>query len=368
MLPFAPVLPAMDRAEWVALFGVGALLELTGISWLFSSPYGQRFGVSTLQAAALLGLDLLLWAPVLVALFAVFDRTRPAGPRALRALMLRSWAMIVAGAIQTAASIAVGRAASALLGLDPRALDEFWAPDLRTSLPYTVLGLGAILVAHVVMSRIHLAERSVAREADLRAEAATAQLRALQAELQPHFLFNALNGIGELVHQEPARAEAMLLRLAGLLRGTLTHRAGALVPLREELAMVDDYLALQHMRFGDRLQVVRRVPPELLEVAVPPLLLQPLVENALIHGIERRRDAGVVELEFRRDGGTLVLTVRDDGPGPGRGAKAGTGVGLANVRERLARRYGGAASVTLEAASPAGALAMVRLPAWPEAT
>lgn len=364
-LALEPVLPAMTRVEWVALLGVGVLLEMTGASWLYTTALIGQVQMPLSSVGMLLLLDLALWIPPLLALFWVFDRWRVASPQRWRAIVIRLLAMAMVGAGQAIASVSVNQALQrwSLAGEQERKL--LGTPDLFSAEPYTLLGLLVILVAHIVMSRIHLAGRAVSREAALRAEAVTARLQALQAELQPHFLFNALNGIGELVHQDPARAEAMVLRLASLLRSTLERRAVPLVPLREELALVDDYLALQQMRFGDRLQVVRRVAPGALDAAVPPLMLQPVVENALVHGIERRWEAGVLELDVMREGDALVLRVSDDGPGPGIGPARGTGVGLRNIRERLAQLFGPGARLSLEAGATGGAVTSITLPYRP---
>jgi len=200
------------------------------------------------------------------------------------------------------------------------------------------------------------------RNAELQRLAIQAQLAALSAELRPHFLFNAINNLAELVHHDPVRTEAMLLHLSSLLQGTLAAGQRQTVSLADELAHVDDYLALQQLRFAERLTVVRDIAPTVVHTAVPPMLLQPLVENAIEHGIEGRVGASTVWITARAVSQTLEVQVDDDGPGPHRSRRVGTGTGLRNVRTRLAALYGVAASATLEERPGGGARMTVRLP------
>jgi len=168
-----------------------------------------------------------------------------------------------------------------------------------------------------------------------------ARLHTLQAQLQPHFLFNALNGIATLVRRDPAAAEEMITSLSDLLRLALGQSRQQEIPLAQELDFLNRYLEIQQMRFQDRLSVGRDIEPAALACAVPALLLQPLVENAIRHGLEPSGEPGMVSLRAARHGDRLVLTVEDNGVGLGQGGVGGTGVGLTNVRERLAALYPG---------------------------
>ena len=158
----------------------------------------------------------------------------------------------------------------------------------------------------------------------------------------------------------------MLELLSDVLREVLRHDKTHETPLHRELDFLDRYLAIEQVRFSDRLRPRIVVAPDLRHAAVPRFVLQPLVENALRHGIDRRAAAGLVEIVARRDGADLVLTVRDDGPGLAAGWESAIGVGLANTRARLAALYGASASLTIENAPEGGVLATVRLP-WREA-
>ncbi|HMG34077.1 MAG TPA: histidine kinase [Blastocatellia bacterium] len=175
--------------------------------------------------------------------------------------------------------------------------------------------------------------------AEARLRVAQAQLDALKMQLQPHFLFNTLNSISALLEEDPESADQMLARLGDFLRMTLQNSGAQELSLHEELEFLRCYLDIERVRFQDRLHVVFSIDPETLTARVPNLVLQPLVENAIKHGISKRAGAGVVEIAAHREGSTLLLKVSDDGPGEFQPA-TGSGVGLANTRARLQQLYG----------------------------
>ena len=177
-------------------------------------------------------------------------------------------------------------------------------------------------------------------------ELASRKLDALRSQLRPHFLFNTLNAISVLARQDPDKTQRMLLRLSSLLRRSLDEQAHQ-VPLRQELAFLEDYLDIQRVRFGDKLEVRLNVDsdPSVMEARVPVFLLQPLVENSLQHGVSD--DGGsVIAIDVTRAQGVLQLVIEDDGAGIA-GERVREGIGLRNTRERLEQLYGGRASVTL---------------------
>jgi signal transduction histidine kinase len=178
--------------------------------------------------------------------------------------------------------------------------------------------------------------------AQLQTRLAEASLQSLQRQLHPHFLFNTLHTISALVHRDPEAADAMIEKLSDLLRLTLDRIGTQEVPLKEELDFLQKYLAIERTRFGDRLEVGIDVDPETLDAAVPNLLLQPLVENAIRHGIAQKVGGGRVEIAARRQGSDLVLVVRDTGPGLSAATLTAlnTGVGLTNTRSRLQHMFG----------------------------
>jgi len=199
--------------------------------------------------------------------------------------------------------------------------------------------------------------------AELRAQLVRAQMSALKMQLQPHFLFNTLNAIMVLVRQNSvARAEEMLGRLGDLLRCVLDEREAQEVPLHRELYYVRLYLAIEEVRFEDRLRVTFDVDPAVLDAAVPHMALQPIVENALRHGIALTSAAGAIHISAAAAGDTVVIRVQDDGPGVrGADGREGWGIGLANTRARLAQLYGDAASLTIDDGAP-GAIVTLVLP------
>jgi two-component system LytT family sensor kinase len=180
------------------------------------------------------------------------------------------------------------------------------------------------------------------RASRLEARLAEAQLQVLRMQLHPHFLFNTLHTISALMHRDLKAADRMLALLGDLLRDSFDRIGAQEVSLKQELGFLDRYLEIEKTRFQDRLRVVTRIDPEALDAEVPNLILQPLVENALRHGIGRRREAGLIELVARRENGRLHLLVRDDGPGLPSEAEMSRrgGVGLSNTQARLQQLYG----------------------------
>jgi hypothetical protein len=199
------------------------------------------------------------------------------------------------------------------------------------------------------------------RAAALRARLAEARLEALRAQLQPHFLFNTLNSVSSLLYRDARAADRMIARLAELLRLSLGVDARTEIPLREELALLGRYLEIERLRFEERLRVELDLAPEAAEVPVPPLLLQPLVENAVRHAVARRREGGRVAIGARVEGDSLVVRVADDGPGLPPGG-AIPGVGLSNTRARLRETYGPAAELAIHDAPGGGVVVVVTIP------
>jgi two-component system, LytTR family, sensor kinase len=205
--------------------------------------------------------------------------------------------------------------------------------------------------------------------ARLETQLAQARLQALNAQIRPHFLFNTLHAIGQLWRAGRSReADAMLDHLGALFQRVIASTARTQVPLSEELAMVRDYLAIEEARFGERVRSRLAADEAALTCLVPPLLLQPLVENAVKHGLSPAAAGGTVTVEARVEDGRLVLLVRDDGAGPNGGSEtAGTGTGLSNVRERLASLYGDRQRLTTTAGPSGGTDVRVEIPVLPEA-
>jgi two-component system, LytTR family, sensor kinase len=239
---------------------------------------------------------------------------------------------------------------------------------LAGSFVYESMAFWAVLaVVHAVEFHRRFREREV-QAARLQAELAEARLDALSAQLNPHFLFNALHGVSTLMHRDVEAADSVLARLADLLRRTL-RGGGHEVPLAEEMELLRDYLAIMATRYGDRLAVGEVVSPEAECALVPRFVLQPLVENALQHGVARRVGAGRVEVRAERAGESLQLSVSDDGPGlRGGGAFPREGIGLSNTRRRLRALYGDRQRLAIEEVPGGGLRVALTLPFRPAPT
>jgi LytS/YehU family sensor histidine kinase len=224
--------------------------------------------------------------------------------------------------------------------------DRFWEEyfvSLRLTLPPAVLfGLGALTHAslreRLAATERRLHEKEVAEERALKL-AAEARLRSLESRIHPHFLFNTLNSISALIVSDPARAERIVGRLAALLRSSLETGDRRLIPLREELTIVESYLEIEVARFGDKLRRSLEAPAGLMDAGVPPMSVQALVENAVKHGIAARAAGGEVRVTARAEHGSIRIEVRDSGPGFDLGSIP-AGHGLDNLVERLEALFG----------------------------
>ncbi len=207
------------------------------------------------------------------------------------------------------------------------------------------------------------AARLLAETTRLQAQLADARLDALRMQLNPHFLFNTLHAVSALVERDPSGVRRIVARLSTLLRRALDTSTPQEVPLRDELDFLRGYLDIQRVRFQDALEVQENIAPETLDALVPNLILQPLVENAVEHGVSRvEAGGGRIELAVQREAEHLVLTIRDNGPGLTGGGEREAGVGLRNTRARLAALYGNDAHLNLAPAEEGGLVATVTLP------
>ena len=252
-----------------------------------------------------------------------------------------------------------------LTGRQSPSLFQLDSTNTRVTLALSLVGT---VISFVVISTQERLSTARAQAEAAQRQAAETQLRLLQSQLEPHMLFNTLANLRVLIGLEPVRAQAMLDRLINFLRATLNASRLAAHPLATEFERIADYLALMGVRMGPRLQVTLDLPAELRDLPVPPLLLQPLVENAIKHGLEPHVEGGRITVTARTEAQTLVLTVRDTGTGLPSAAPhnpaPGSHFGLSQVRERLATLYGGLASLALEPAADGlgGTLVTLRMP------
>ena len=231
---------------------------------------------------------------------------------------------------------------------------------LRTLFLYSLCYFVIVALAHVRYYASLSYERDL-RAATLETQLAEARLTALQGQLRPHFLFNTLNMIAEQVYTDPAGADAMLTRLGVLLRSSFTEADRECVPLRRELELLESYVEIMRARFRGRLTFELHVDPATLDALVPRFILQPLVENAIKHGVEPREEGGRVTVTARHDGGSVDLEVRDNDDGLAGAIREGTGV--RNTRQRLLHLYGtGRQEFALTPAPGGGTIASVVIP------
>ncbi len=367
-LPASALGAAWRRARgqgWRHVWVVGALC--VGIALLLTAIDGRGFGAKLVYSLAIGGVCTLVAAASQLLMAYLSDRVR-----SVRGLPLQperfagGWHGMLPGLLLCMLAgppiglwigdLLTGHRSPSLLRLD--------STITRVTLALGVLGTVISAFAISTLERLAAAREQAQQAQRLAAEN---QLRLLQLQLEPHMLFNTLANLRVLIGIDPPQAQAMLDRLIAFLRATLSASRSSAQPLATEFAQLDDYLALMALRMGPRLQVRLDLPEALAGLQLPPLLLQPLVENAIKHGLEPRVDGGRIDVAALADGGVLRLTVRDtgvglaDNPAP---AGAGSGFGLQQVRQRLATLYGGLAALTLEPAADGqgGVLATIRIP------
>ncbi len=356
---------SFSTARVLAIGFAGALfvaLSVTAQTYLSMLGHGHSFWRMLWWQLSVSGLWALL-APVLIRLGAWLHVTR--APRH------RVWATTAGyGALAIAAHLAVTAQLSIWLRpFLPVVVPDFPAAvrsQFEAQFATDVLMFAMLLVLGRTLAVGDHAQQLALRESKLEAELARAHLEALRLEIQPHFLFNTLNSIAALIRmQANDKALDMLLGLGALMRATLDRPPDHLTPLSNEVEFVRQYLDLQGARFGDRLDVHVDVDALAMPVQVPSFLLQPLVENALRHGLARQAGRMRLDVSARVSGEALVVDVCDDGVGlpPGFDVERDGGTGLRNIRSRLQQLYGSAAQLAIEPGPGGGTRVSVRLPA-----
>jgi len=337
----------------VAWVIVGALLAvlvhaLIGLAWpqalLFGVPLGAMAAPASLSAAYLCHAMPLPGTPALrVVATSVTAAIVTAG---VWAALGRAWWHVVVRSDRALAAAAMTPVAALLVGVG--------------ALAYLL----AVSVEYLAQASEHaseVAQRALESQIGQR----EAELRALRAQVDPHFLFNSLNSISGLIGADPARAREMCQLLADFLRDSLSLGAAARIPLAREVALAEQYLRIEQVRFGDRLRVRTDVAPESARLTVPPLILQPLVENAVRHGVATRLEGGSVGIATARAGDRAVIVITN--PRDPDSARKGTGLGLDIVRRRLAAAFGDRAALAIEAAEESYRVSLT-LPAEEAAT
>lgn len=330
------------RHRLAQLAGLGLLIAVvwTFLGVFFASQkdaiavargYWEDPNERTLQTIA----GCIVWALLTPLVIYIADRL-PLRAHGRRNLLL----LIAVGLVVAAFRALIDASIPAVLKNDPLSQQEFRNTVLAVLHLHFLLFAVIVGVTNFVRARMEADERE-RREAHIGAQLVQAQLRRLRSDLQPHFLFNTLNAVTTLVHTDPRAAEETVLKLIELLRTSMDAGNNAEVALADELDFVGRYLDLQKLRFGDRLRThIDVADPDLLRARVPPLLLQPLVENSILHGIRSRPSGGQVGVRVFRDADALRLEVRDSGPGcDPNAAFRRDSIGVPNTRARLEYLY-----------------------------
>lgn len=352
MADVRPIQPA--RGTWRVPVTIAGSFTVLGV--LFSSQvwvdYAYSGAAISWPRALVVALgQWYLWALLTPLVLALGRRLRFERPHLARALAVHVVASVVCAVVVLILQSSFARAVTGVT----RGPFSLLQAHLALITYWAILGV-TYTIEYYVTSR----ERAV-RAAQLEAEVTAARLQALSLQLQPHFLFNTLNAIGALMRDNVEAADLMLTRLSDLLRATLDTSDAPQVPLRRELDLLAPYLEIQQARIGSRLALTIDIDRDALEILVPTLLLQPLVENAIKHGIADRSGSGRVEVIGRLRDGSLEITVSDDGPGPPPSGSNG-GHGLDNVQRRLRALHGEAGQLSLGPAPAGGARVIVRIP------
>jgi two-component system, LytTR family, sensor kinase len=355
-----PLIPGRQRIAWMLVLAGWTLVGL-GYFWsqIYPAPIGRAPPVSGERLLVFSVGTAWIWAaltPVVLwltrdASFSPRQRTRSIGIYALAGAGF----FLASGALEWALGVATGVYSAGQLRA--ALFSECVETRLLAFLAIVTLGWSARYFALYRTRQLHASE--------LEARLVKTHLQVLKTQLQPHFLFNTLNTIAELVHTDPQAADQMITRLGRLLRLSLDQAGHQVVPLKQEIDFLRVYIEIEQVRFQERLQVVWDLSAETLEAAVPTLLWQPVLENAIRHGVTPLGGRGRIVITSTREGDDLVLEIRDNGRGLPPDGVSREGVGLRNVRERLRQIYGTQAQFALEPAPEGGTIATLRLPYLP---
>jgi two-component system LytT family sensor kinase len=279
----------------------------------------------------------------------------------------KNWAIELLGSVAIAWLALLMLWFISLMFVDSMMLAKAMADPARAYLRYfslyfhiSLLFMWAVLGAYHGMCIFERFRKRELEALQLESRLAQAQNAALQMQLQPHFLFNTLNSISALIHSDPENADRMLSRLADLLRMTLESGASQEIALSQEMSIIDAYLSIEAIRFQDRLQINKDVPASCMDALVPAFLLQPLVENAIKHGVANNMHLSTINIRVRHEGESLILEVLDNGKGVS--ATSRSGIGTHNTVARLQLLYQERQSFTLDHIDGLGTRALVRIP------
>ena len=365
---------------WVLVLSVWMLI---GLSFTLNYYFFAAHYVSIFKQPPTLGQMLvwelpywLLWAGLAPAIF-LFTRRFPIDhERWFSNSLLHIVGCVFLSITHRAVYLIIGWLLHVAAYRDITTIPDLYSSDILFNLPTGFMSYGTIFLVSYVIDYYRRHEEEELKISRLRAELAQtqllvteAQLQALKMQLHPHFLFNTLNSISALLDDDVDAAEQMLARLGDLLRLTIENSGAQQVTLQEELEFLRCYLEIEQVRFHDRLAVKMHIEPETLDARVPNLILQPIVENAIRHGIASRIAPGEIEIQATRAEGVLRLRVKDNGPGlrggAGSGSRTREGLGLANTRARLKQMYGAAHLFEMADAAEGGLQLTLEIPFEP---
>lgn len=312
----------------------------------------------TLEAANQL-IDCYVWSLIAIGIWQLMRLFSLQGPKWKRDLAAHI--AIAAVTAPLATLLYIGGIAITRLGIQDMSVTSRLKLNLRAELIPNMVEYFTILAILASVEYYRNYRRGQQETFQLQHALMESKLQALRAQLNPHFLFNAMNSVSCLLHRDPAAADQMLSRIANLLRLTLARDDSREIALLEEVELAEEYLEIQRIRFGPRLKVEIDIADETLEARVPNMLLQPLVENACVHGVARTRGDCRLEIKTRAEGSDLVISIYNDGPPVRPDSQTRSGIGLRNTIERLTLLYGARSSLELTNFGT-GALLRVRLP------
>jgi two-component system LytT family sensor kinase len=356
----------MGRTRWILILCAWTIVGLLFAVRRIVLVKVQGSQVSWLIAGALEFVYWYVWAaytPLVIGLAKRFPLT---GPRFVPHIAIHTITSLIMAPLASVTEYFLSRGLlrSVFRITDPGVLRLLLSPFALSVLSMSFTGMLTYWLVVGLYQSIHFYQAAMERQtiaAQLETQLSHAELENLKSQLHPHFLFNSLHTIGILMQEDVDAASHLLVCLGDLLRMALERRENE-ITLQSELEFVGKYLEIEQTRFHDRLKVHMDVPPDLLAVYVPSLALQPLVENAIKHGISVDSGAGRLEIAAKRHNGRVWLCVRDDGPGPAPGSRLRFGVGLTNIQSRLKQLYGDESSLELTGGNGRGCEAIITIP------
>ena len=363
----------MLKRGWVLWVLILLAWTLVGLSftlnyYFFASHYVAIFNKQpTLTGMLIWELPYwLLWAALAPVIFRITRRYPLERDRWFTSSLIHIAACLLLSFVHRAIYLVVGWLLHVAVYQQFSSIPELYQSDIFFNLPTGFMSYGTFMLIGIVIDYYRRYQQEELRASRLKTELAQAQLQALKMQLHPHFLFNTLNSISALLDEDVEAADEMLARLGDFLRLTLENSGAQQVSLQEELEFLRCYLEIERVRFHDRLTIILEIQPETLDARVPNLILQPIVENAIRHGIVSQIAPGRIEIKSSRTNGSLRLVVKDNGPGlashQDSSGRLRSGLGLANTRARLEQLYGPAHHFDLSDAIEGGLEVALEIP------